>query len=124
MANDSRWMANASVIQSNPNPNPESESEYKDSAELKASLQIAAGCGELRPESNPIRIQNPESESNPCLCVTRARENRRADAPPQGRDRVPGGPGVRAADAGTVPGRECDAGTPNHEGLSRIRPPG
>ena len=40
MANDSRWMANASVIQSNP----------------------------IR-----IRIQNPESESNPCVCDARGR---------------------------------------------------
>ena len=76
---------------------------------------------------NPIqsesesRIQNP----NPIhVCVTRARENRRADAPPQGRDRVPGGPGVRAADAGTVPGQGCDAGTLNHEGLSPHQPAG
>ena len=44
---------------------------------------IAADCGGKRPESNPIqsririRIQNPDSESNPCVCDARAGESAR-----------------------------------------------
>lgn len=37
-------------------------SKYPAPPENDSSPQVAADCGELPPESNPIRIQNPESE--------------------------------------------------------------
>ena len=42
MANDSRWMANASVIQSNPNPNPESRIRIQSMCVWRARGRIGA----------------------------------------------------------------------------------